>query len=68
MHSYETINSSLVASLACTHTKWTHKLDFPAPDWPIAEFPMLKYPLEDNVEYNKKQEQMSLDSVSSRIM
>jgi 4-aminobutyrate aminotransferase / (S)-3-amino-2-methylpropionate transaminase len=53
----------LFASLSTTRSKPMHKLDIPAFDWPQATFPLLKYPLEDNIEYNKKVEQESLDDV-----
>jgi len=54
-------------ALACSHAKWNHKLDFPTFDWPIAEFPQVKYPLEDNKEYNRKQENRSIQDVRSKI-
>ena len=41
-----------------------HKTDFPAPDWPIAEFPKLKYPLDEHTKENAEQEKLSLQSVS----
>ena len=34
-----------------------HKVDIPAFDWPAAKNPIYKYPLEDNVEYNRDQDQ-----------
>jgi 4-aminobutyrate aminotransferase/(S)-3-amino-2-methylpropionate transaminase len=53
----------LFGSLSTTRSKAIHKMDIPAFDWPQANFPLLKYPLEENVEYNKKAEQDSLDDV-----
>jgi 4-aminobutyrate aminotransferase / (S)-3-amino-2-methylpropionate transaminase len=53
----------LFASLSTTRSKPIHKMDIPAFDWPQATFPLLKYPLEENVEYNKKVEQEALDDV-----
>lgn len=50
-------------ALACTHTKPVHKLDLPMPDWPIAKFPRLKYPLEEFVQENKKEEAECLAQV-----
>ena len=50
-------------ALSCTHTKWSHKLDFPAFDWPIADFPQLKYPLKENEEANRKEEDRCLQTV-----
>jgi 4-aminobutyrate aminotransferase / (S)-3-amino-2-methylpropionate transaminase len=53
----------LFGSLSTTRSKPLHKLDIPAFDWPQATFPLLKYPLEENIEYNKKVEQEALDDV-----
>jgi 4-aminobutyrate aminotransferase/(S)-3-amino-2-methylpropionate transaminase len=53
----------LFGSLSTTRSKPIHKLDIPAFDWPQATFPLLKYPLEENVEENAKIEQASLDEV-----
>jgi len=39
-------------------------MDIPAFDWPVASFPQLKYPLEDNIEYNKQEEAKCLEEVS----
>ncbi|GFS19489.1 4-aminobutyrate aminotransferase, mitochondrial [Elysia marginata] len=56
-----------MGALALTHTKWAHKLDFPSPDWPIASFPYLKYPLEEFVEENKAEETRCLAEVEDKI-
>lgn len=53
--------------LATTHSKTVHKLDIPTMDWPIADFPAYKYPLEENLEYNQKQDEDCLRSVSDVI-
>ncbi|KAM0364764.1 hypothetical protein ACHAPK_010154, partial [Fusarium culmorum] len=53
----------LFASLATTRTKTLHKLDIPTFNWPQAPFPLLKYPLEDHIEDNRKEEQRYLDEV-----
>ncbi|CEI68460.1 4-aminobutyrate aminotransferase [Fusarium venenatum] len=57
----------LFGSLSTTRSKAIHKIDIPAFDWPQATFPKLKYPLEENVEENKKIEQASLDEVEHLI-
>jgi 4-aminobutyrate aminotransferase/(S)-3-amino-2-methylpropionate transaminase len=54
-------------ALSVTHSKAIHKVDVPAFDWPIARFPMYKYPLEDNVAENKKEDQRCLDEVEELI-
>lgn len=50
----------LFGSLSTTHSKPLHKLDIPAFEWPTAPFPELKYPLEDNIEENKLEEETCL--------
>ncbi len=50
-------------ALATTHSKAIHKLDVPTFDWPIASFPRYLYPLEENIEYNKKQDEACLKEV-----
>ena len=52
-----------LGALATTHSKAIHKLDVPTYDWPIASFPKYKYPLEENAEYNKKQDDACLKEV-----
>jgi len=54
-------------SLSTTRSKAVHKLDIPSFDWPHAAFPALKYPLEDNVEANKAEEEASLKEVELLI-
>ena len=56
-----------IGTLATTHTKPVHKLDIPTLDWPVANFPRYKYPLEENVEYNAKQDKDCLDEVAYLI-
>jgi 4-aminobutyrate aminotransferase/(S)-3-amino-2-methylpropionate transaminase len=57
----------LFGSLSTTRSKPIHKLDIPAFDWPQATFPVLKYPLEDFVEENKKAEADALADVERLI-
>lgn len=57
----------LFGSLSTTRSKPIHKLDIPAFDWPQASFPMLKYPLDQNVEYNTKEEQRALKETEDLI-
>jgi len=52
-----------MGALTCTHSKTVHKIDVPAFDWPTAPFPRLRYPLEDNQEYNAEEEQCCLEEV-----
>ena len=52
-------------ALACSHAKWNHKLDFPVPDWPMAPFPRLRYPLEDFVRENREEELRCLEQVNN---
>jgi 4-aminobutyrate aminotransferase/(S)-3-amino-2-methylpropionate transaminase len=36
-------------------------------DWPAAEPPRYKYPLDENVEYNRKQDDDSLKGITDMI-
>jgi len=49
------------------HAANIHKLDIPAFDWPQASFPILKYPLEEHVEENAREEQRALEEVEHLI-
>lgn len=53
----------LFGSLSTTRSKPIHKLDIPSFKWPQARFPRLKYPLEEHVEENKKEEAECLADV-----
>ncbi|CAK9440252.1 uncharacterized protein LODBEIA_P43520 [Lodderomyces beijingensis] len=53
----------LFASGSATCSKPIHKLDLPAFKWPKAQFPAYKYPLEDNAEANKKEDERCLQIV-----
>lgn len=57
----------LFGSLSTTRSKPIHKLDIPAFDWPQATFPLLKYPLEDHVEENRKAEEEAIADVERLI-
>ncbi|XP_001985648.2 4-aminobutyrate aminotransferase, mitochondrial [Drosophila grimshawi] len=56
-----------LGALATTHSKYVHKIDVPSFDWPIASFPQYKYPLEENVAENKKEDEKCLSEVQSLI-
>lgn len=56
-----------MGALALTHSKPMHKLDLPAPKWPIATFPTLKYPLEENITENQAEEKRCLEEVEDLI-
>lgn len=57
----------LFGSLSTTRSMPIHKLDIPAFQWPQAPFPELRYPLEDNLGYNSKQEADCLVQVEHLI-
>lgn len=57
----------LLGVLSCTRSKPIHKVDIPSFDWPAADFPQLKYPLEDNVEANAAEEARCLEQVQAII-
>ena len=50
-------------ALTLTRSKGMAKVDIAGFDWPVTDFPALKYPLEDNVEQNKAEEARCLDMV-----
>ncbi|KAK6107810.1 Aminotransferase class-III family protein [Brugia pahangi] len=56
-----------LTALSITHSKAIHKVDLPAFQWPVAEFPRYKYPLEKNVPYNEQQDQKCLANVEELI-
>ncbi|XP_046425217.1 4-aminobutyrate aminotransferase, mitochondrial [Neodiprion fabricii] len=56
-----------LGSLSTTHSKYIHKIDVPAFDWPIASFPEYKYPLEQNTRENQQEDQRCLAEVEDLI-
>eukprot|EP00118_Oscarella_pearsei_P016967 m.166243 g.166243 ORF g.166243 m.166243 type:complete len:327 (+) comp38911_c0_seq42:1027-2007(+) len=52
-----------LGSLTASSSRVSFKLDLPAFDWPLAPFPQLKYPLEENVRENEAEEKRCLASV-----
>jgi len=53
--------------LSATRSKDIHKLDVPAFDWPMAPFPKLQYPLEDNEASNRAEEARCITQVRKAI-
>uniref|UniRef100_A0A183CLS2 4-aminobutyrate--2-oxoglutarate transaminase n=1 Tax=Globodera pallida TaxID=36090 RepID=A0A183CLS2_GLOPA len=53
--------------LSITRSKAIHKVDFPAFDWPVANFPRYLYPLDENKQYNLEQDERCLAEVSQLI-
>lgn len=56
-----------LAALSTTHSKYIHKIDVPALDWPIAPFPRYKYPLEENKRENEGEDKKCLSVVEALI-
>lgn len=54
-------------ALSCTHSKSIHKLDVPAFDWPIAQFPRYMYPLADHTQENDTEDKRCLANVEQLI-
>ncbi|CAK9829615.1 4-aminobutyrate aminotransferase, mitochondrial [Anthophora retusa] len=52
-----------LGSLSTTHSKYIHKIDIPAFDWPIASFPAYKYPLSENMRENQQEDKRCLAEV-----
>lgn len=53
--------------LSASRSNSLHKVNIPAFKWPMAPFPKLKYPLEEFVEENKKEEDRCLEEVRQII-
>ncbi|XP_059612937.1 4-aminobutyrate aminotransferase, mitochondrial [Phlebotomus argentipes] len=49
--------------LSTTHSKYIHKIDVPAFDWPVAPFPHYRYPLADFVRENQAEDERCLAQV-----
>ncbi|XP_025836510.1 4-aminobutyrate aminotransferase, mitochondrial-like isoform X2 [Agrilus planipennis] len=64
---YESFHGRTLGALSVTHSKAIHKLDFPAFDWPIAHFPKYKYPLNENMCENDKEDDRCLAEVEELI-
>jgi len=48
------------ASLACTHSKYIHKVDVPLAQWQVSDFPRYKYPLEEFQRENEAEDERCL--------
>lgn len=57
----------LFASASTTCSKPIHKLDLPSFNWPKAQFPSYKYPLEGNEAANKEEDQRCLAIVEDLL-
>eukprot|EP00118_Oscarella_pearsei_P016969 m.166065 g.166065 ORF g.166065 m.166065 type:complete len:135 (+) comp38911_c0_seq7:1519-1923(+) len=60
---YTLVTLMYSGSLTASSSRVSFKLDLPAFDWPLAPFPQLKYPLEENVRENEAEEKRCLASV-----
>ena len=60
-------HGTLLGSLSATRFNPLRKADIPAFDWPVAEPPQYRYPLEDNAEVNRKSEEASLADIRAKI-
>lgn len=52
-----------LGALSTTRSKFIQKIDIPAFDWPMAQFPLYRYPLEENVQFNEDEDKRCLASV-----
>ncbi|VDN53599.1 unnamed protein product [Dracunculus medinensis] len=57
-----------LAALSLTRSKSIHKVDIPAFNWPVANFPRYKYPLAKNIQYNERQDDECLAMVEKLII
>jgi 4-aminobutyrate aminotransferase-like enzyme len=56
-----------LGALSTTHSKYIHKIDIPAFDWPVASFPQYRYPLEENQRENDAEDKRCLAEVSPTV-
>ncbi|XP_026329213.1 4-aminobutyrate aminotransferase, mitochondrial-like [Hyposmocoma kahamanoa] len=56
-----------MGALSAQRSKHIHKLDTPAFDWPMADFPKYKYPLNDHYMENKAEDKRCLEMVCCLI-
>jgi 4-aminobutyrate aminotransferase/(S)-3-amino-2-methylpropionate transaminase len=61
-------HGTLLGSLSATRYGGIRKVDIPAFDWPQAEPPAYRYPLEDNEEFNTQTENESLADIKAKIL
>lgn len=57
-----------LGSLSTTHSKYIHKIDIPAFDWPTASFPAYKYPLDENIRENQQEDKRCLAHVCNYLL
>jgi len=58
---YKGFHGRTLGCLSATRSNPFHKIDIPSFNWPAAPFPSIKYPLHENLEYNKKNEELCLE-------
>jgi len=56
-----------VGCLSVTHSKPIHLVDIPLMGWPVCRYPRYRYPLAENVLYNKEQDDSCLAIVEETI-
>ncbi|KAK7493331.1 hypothetical protein BaRGS_00015457 [Batillaria attramentaria] len=54
-----------MGALALTHNRWEFKVDLPQPNWPVADFPQMQYPLNEHEIDNIKEEVRCLEMVKN---
>ncbi|PNF26502.1 4-aminobutyrate aminotransferase, mitochondrial, partial [Cryptotermes secundus] len=63
MSFYGAFHGRTLGALSTTHSKYIHKIDIPAFDWPVASFPQYRYPLEENRRENDAEDKRCLAEV-----
>jgi len=56
-----------IGCLSVTHSKPIHLIDIPLMGWPVCNYPRYLYPLEENLEHNKQQDDKCLAEVEDTI-
>ena len=61
------LTSISTGCLSVTHSKPIHLIDIPLMGWPVCNYPRYLYPLEENLEHNKQQDDKCLAEVEDTI-
>ena len=65
----KSFHGRLFATGSCSNSQAIHKLDVPAFDWPHADYPYYRYPLDDpeNVKFNRQEDDRCLEMAEDLI-
>ncbi|XP_062502312.1 4-aminobutyrate aminotransferase, mitochondrial-like [Corticium candelabrum] len=61
------LHGRTLGALSVSHNKPCFKLDFPAYNWPVSPFPILRYPREQHIQENMEEESKCLEILEEAI-